>query len=127
NFLIYTITSLNILFVFFTLPHLSQSSMYSDMVNVFHENGHNAFPMAPINNEDKKSFISSEQGINVLRVRTRDVFSKDLIQKGIANLLLPYQYKIAFTKFWKLQSFDIIIVVTPSVMFADFVAFAKKK
>lgn len=97
------------------------------MVNVFHENGHKVFPMAPINNEDKKNFISSEQGIDVLRVRTRDVFTKNLIQKGIANVLLPYQYKKAFTKFWKQQSIDIIIVATPSVMFADFVAFAKKK
>jgi glycosyltransferase involved in cell wall biosynthesis len=101
--------------------------MYSDMVNVFHENGHQVFPMAPINDEEQNSFISAEQGIDVLRVRTRDVFNKDLIQKGIANVLLPYQYKKAFNKFWKQHFFDLIIVATPSVMFANFVAFTKKK
>ena len=127
NFLTYILINLNILFVFFTLPDLSQSSMYSDMVNIFHENGHKVFPMAPTNNKETKSIILNEQGIDVLRVKTRDVFSKDLIQKGIANVLLPYQYKKAFLKFWKKQSFDLIIVATPSVMFADFVSYAKKK
>jgi len=127
NFLIYILTSLKVLFVFFALPHLSQPSMYSDIVNVFHEKGHQVYPMAPTRNGEKKSFVSTEKGINVLRIKTKDVFSKNLIQKGIANVLLPYQFKNAFVKYWKETSPDLIIVATPSVMFADFVAFAKRR
>ncbi|PQA90526.1 hypothetical protein B0A70_14480 [Chryseobacterium piscicola] len=119
---------MNILFVFFTMSHLSQSSMYSDMVNVFRENGHQVFPIAPINEVGKKtSFISKENEIEVLRVKTLDVFSKNKFKKGFANLLLSHQFKNSYNKFWKDKKIDLIVVATPSVMFADFVAFLKKK
>lgn len=113
---------MNILFVFFTLPHLSQSSMYSDMVNEFQKNGHKVLPMAPIISDSSKSYISIENQIEVLRVKTFDVFSKNLFEKGFANVLLSYQYKNAFTLFWKSKAIDLVIVATPSVMFADFVS-----
>jgi glycosyltransferase involved in cell wall biosynthesis len=117
---------MNVLFVFFTLPHLSQSSMYSDLVNEFHKNGHNVLPMAPVISESSKSYISIENEIEVLRVKTLDVFSKNLIVKGLANILLSYQYKDAFTSFWKNKNIDLIVVATPSVMFADFIVDIKK-
>lgn len=124
---IYTYIKLNILFVFFTLPHLSQSSMYSDMVNTFHKNGNNIFPMAPINNEERHSYISTENGVDVLRVKTRDVFSSNKFEKGFANILLSYQYKKSYKNFWKDKDIDLIVVATPSVMFADFISYLKKK
>lgn len=117
---------MNILFVFFTLPHLSQSSMYSDIVNEFKKNGHNVLPMAPLISDSSKSYISSENQIEVLRVKTLDVFSKNLFVKGFANLLLSYQYKNAFTLFWKNRHIDLVVVATPSVMFADFIVDIKK-
>src|SRR5690554_4954224 len=123
----YIIISMKILFVLFSLPHLSQSAMYSDLVNVFNDNGHNVFPIAPINNEHSKSYLSNENGIDVLRVKTKDVFSKNLIEKGLANVLLSFQYKKALQKYWKHESFDLVIVATPSVMFADFITFVKEK
>lgn len=110
------------------MSHLSQSSMYSDMVNVFRENGHQVFPIAPINEVGgKTSFISKENEIEVLRVKTLDVFSKNKFKKGFANLLLSHQFKNSYNKFWKDKKIDLIVVATPSVMFADFVAFLKKK
>ena len=117
---------MNILFVFFTLPHLSQSAMYSDMVNEFQQNGHKVLPMAPIISDSSKSYISIENQIEVLRVKTLDVFSKNVFEKGFANLLLSYQFKNAFTAFWKNKAIDLVIVATPSVMFADFVSDIKK-
>lgn len=117
---------MNILFVFFTLPHLSQSAMYSDMVNEFKKNGHNVLPMAPMISDAKKSGISIENDIEVLRVKTLDVFSKNIFEKGFANLLLSYQYKKAYNSFWKKKPVDLVIVATPSVMFADFISYVKK-
>ena len=117
---------MNILFVFFTLPHLSQSAMYSDMVNEFQQNGHKVLPMAPIISDSSKSYISIENQIEVLRVKTLDVFSKNVFEKGFANLLLSNQFKNAFTAFWKNKAIDLVIVATPSVMFADFVSDIKK-
>lgn len=118
---------MNILFVFYTLPNLSKSSMYSDMVNEFKKNGHNVLPMAPIILDSSKSNISIENQIEVLRVKTFDVFSKNVFVKGFANLLLSYQYKNAFKLFWKNRAIDLVIVATPSVMFADFISELKKR
>lgn len=101
--------------------------MYSDMVNVFHKNGHQVFPIAPNNNKSKdKSHIYNEEGIDVLRIKTMDVFSKNKFKKGFANILLSYQFKKAYNKFWKDIKIDLIIVATPSVMFADFISYLKK-
>lgn len=100
--------------------------MYSDMVNVFHKNGHKVFAMAPINGKENKSFISKEEGIDVLRTKTLDVFSKNKFKKGFANILLSRQFKKSYTRFWKQHKIDLIIVATPSVMFADFISYLKK-
>lgn len=115
---------MKILFVFLSLPHLKESSMYSDLINEFNDNGHEVFPMAPCNLN--RSVLVKENNIDVIRVSTWDLFSKNLIFKGLANLLLPYQYRLAFEKHLS-TSIDLVIVATPSVMFADFILFVKKK
>lgn len=101
--------------------------MYSDMVNEFRKNGHNVLPMAPIVSGSGKSGISLENDIEVLRVKTLDVFSKNILEKGFANLLLSYQYKKAYNSFWKGKPLDLVVVATPSVMFADFITYVKRK
>lgn len=118
---------MNILFVFFALSHLSESSMYSDLVNEFKQNGHNVFPMAPSTVESSSSYLSLENEIEVLRIHTMNVFTENIIRKGVANVLLPYQYKKAFNRFWSEKHIDVVIVATPSVMFASFVSFIKKR
>lgn len=101
--------------------------MYSDMVNVFHKNGHKVFPMAPINGNENKTHISRENNIEVLRIKTLDVFSKNKFKKGFANILLSPQFKSGYNKFWKDHKIDLVIVATPSVMFANFISYLKKQ
>lgn len=96
------------------------------MVNEFQKNGHTVMPMAPIISGLSRSGNSVENNIGVLRVKTFDVFSKNTLEKGFANLLLSYQYKRAYRAFWNERPVDLIIVATPSVMFADFVDYVKK-
>jgi glycosyltransferase involved in cell wall biosynthesis len=117
---------MKVLFVLYTLPNLSQSSIASDIVNEFKNNGHEVYPMAPINTDSKRSYISIENDIEVLRIRTLDVFSENIVLKGLANLLLSFQFQSVFNLFWKSKVFDLIIVMTPSVMFADFISRCKK-
>ena len=96
------------------------------MVNEFQKNGHTVMPMAPIISGSSRSGNSLENNIEVLRVKTFDVFSKNTLVKGFANLLLSYQYKRAYRAYWNEKPVDLIIVATPSVMFADFVDYVKK-
>lgn len=117
---------MNILFISYSLCHLSKSSMYSDLVNEFKNKGHNICPIAPsTNRKATKSCLTLENGIEVLRVQTMDIYSRNLIKKGLANILLSYQYKKAFSHFWHARKFDAILVATPSVMFSSFVSYMK--
>ena len=100
--------------------------MYGDMVQIFKQKGHEVFPVAPALDR-ASSRISSEDGIEVLRVKTLDVFSKNKFKKGLANVLLSRQYVNAVQKFWKHITPDLIIVATPSVMFDGFISNLKKR
>lgn len=99
--------------------------MYSDLVNEFKNKGHNIYPIAPSINKVAKSYLTQENGIDVLRIRTMNIYSKNLIKKGLANIFLSYQYKKAFSHFWHTRKFDAILVATPSVMFSNFVSYMR--
>jgi glycosyltransferase involved in cell wall biosynthesis len=88
--------------------------MYTDLVEIFAENGHKVFPIAPSQNEEKTN-IYQEKNINILRVRTLNLFNVNSIKKGIANILLPYQYKIAIKKYYSDIHFDMVLMPTPPI------------
>ena len=118
---------MNILFVMYSLPHMRDSSMYTDIISEFKERGHNVFPVGPTSKSLSSSQLTIEDGIEVLRVKTLDISSKSSIKKGIATLFLSLQYKWALNRFWKNNKFDLVIVATPSVMFANVISYVKKK
>ncbi|MDR2085173.1 MAG: glycosyltransferase family 4 protein [Bacteroidales bacterium] len=120
---------MDILFLMLTAPDFGnpmEGGMYSELAKTFLEKGHNVFPVAPALSYNKKTAIVKEGDFDVLRINTLDLFSVSSIKKGIANILLSYQYKKAITKYYKKYKFDLIIVPTPSVLFADVAVFLKK-
>ncbi|WP_455591223.1 glycosyltransferase family 4 protein [Bacteroides sp.] len=118
---------MNILFLMLAFPNMEKSAnMYTDLVEEFANQGHNVYPVAPRQDSGKTAIIS-ENGINVLRVNTFSLFSDNLFLKGIANVLLPIQYKKAISLYWKNIHFDLIIMPTPPVTLVDVAAFFKKQ
>ena len=61
----------------------------------FRDQGHEVFVVAPAVNEIG---LINEEGIQVIRVKTLPLLNVNPIRKGIANVLLPYQYKKAIKK-----------------------------
>jgi glycosyltransferase involved in cell wall biosynthesis len=98
--------------------------MYTDLANEFFKNGHNVHVAAPttLNTE-----VHNESGILVLRIKTLTLFKTDKIRKGIANLLLPYQYKRAISHHFKDISFDLLITPTPPITFVLTLKYLKKR
>ena len=76
----------------------SEPGMYPDLMIEFLTNGHEVYVVAPSLDNKKKALLKKEAGINVLRVPTLKLFGSGLIQKGISNILLPYQFKNALKK-----------------------------
>jgi glycosyltransferase involved in cell wall biosynthesis len=116
--------------IFFMMMNLSDlgnpSGMYSDLISEFIEKGHEVIPVA-VGPGIKKSAISTENGIGVLRIKTLPLFNVNPISKGIANVLLPFQYKNGIRKFLKSVRPELIIMPTPPVTLSGVVKYLKRK
>lgn len=118
---------MNILFLLLSLPDMGESSnMYADLVKEFAKQGHQVYPVAPLQH-GKATCLRVERGIEVLRVKTLKLFNVNPIRKGIANILLPFQYKAAIRKFYKNVRFDLIIMPTPPITLVSVAESVKRR
>jgi glycosyltransferase involved in cell wall biosynthesis len=118
---------MRVLFLMFAFPDMDESfNMYTAMVDMFYKNNHSITVVAPRSNL-KKSAITTEKGIEILRVKTYPIKNVSNIRKGIANLLLPYQYQKEINKFYKDRKFDLIIIPTPPITLGSLAVKLKKK
>jgi glycosyltransferase involved in cell wall biosynthesis len=116
---------MRVLFLMIAYPDVSRNTnMYTDLTSEFLKYGHEVYVAAPDNNSTK---IYNEGGISVLRIRTLPLFNTSIIKKGIANLLLPYQYKRAIIRYLPNVCFDLVITPTPPITFIETASFLKKK
>lgn len=88
--------------------------------------GNDVLVVAPANEKTTVGLVI-ESGIKVLRVHTHKLFGVNMIRKGIANIMLPYQYKRALKKIDADLNFDLIITPTPPITLYAIVTWLKKK
>lgn len=118
---------MKILFLALAYPKIPKSSnLYTDLMEEFRNQGHQVFVVAPAVHENEIGLIE-EEGINVIRVKTLPLLNVNPIKKGIANVLLPFQYKNAIKKYFKSESLDLIIMPTPPISLVDVANWLKKK
>lgn len=111
----------------FAFPDMNNSfNMYTALVDMFNKN-HNKVTVVAPNSNLKKSAIVVENGIEVLRVRTLPIKNVSNIRKGIANVILPYQYERSLEKFYNGAKFHLIIMATPPITLGSLAARLKKK
>ena len=115
---------MRVLFLMIAYPDIAKNTnMYTDLTEEFLKNGHDVYVAAPNKYSTK---IFNEGGIKVLRIKTLPLFKTSMIKKGIANLLLPYQYKRAITRYFKKISFDLVVMSTPPITLIETAIFIKK-
>jgi glycosyltransferase involved in cell wall biosynthesis len=118
---------MRVLFLMFAFPDMNVSfNMYTALVDQFVNNRHEVFVVAP-GNQQRKTEISIEKGISILRVRTLPIKNVGNIRKGIANLLLPYQYDRAINKHFRNKKFDLVVMPTPPLTLVDIATKIKKR
>ncbi|WP_435625418.1 glycosyltransferase family 4 protein [Flagellimonas sp.] len=101
--------------------------LYNSLMSEMRANGHTVFVVAP-SNSDKKTGLFVEHGINVLRVKTYKLFNVGIIRKGIANVMLPYQYKKALMlSKLNLNEFDLVVIPTPPITLMGTARWLKRK
>jgi glycosyltransferase involved in cell wall biosynthesis len=118
---------MKVLFLMFAFPDMNKSfNMYTALVDMFNQNGHEVTVVAPSNSESETG-ICIEYGVEVLRVKTLYIKNVSNIKKGIANILIPYQYEKALKYFYNNRTFDLIILPTPPITLGTLAAKLKKK
>lgn len=116
-----------ILFLALAYPKIPNSSnLYTDLMEEFRNQGHEVYVVAPALNK-KVVGLFNEEGIHVIRVKTLPLFNVNPIRKGIANILLPYQYKKDIRKYFQFNSLDVIIMPTPPISLVSVAKWLKQK
>lgn len=120
---------MNILFLSVSaIPHLSKHSISLDLIRALKNQGNSVYVVGSNQRRfGKKTSLDEEEGSQVLRVKTGNLTKCNIIEKGIATLLLPRQYISAIKKHFKGVKFDLVVYSTPPVTHAGTVAYIKKR
>lgn len=120
---------MNILFLTISrLTDVSEHNIYNDLMRKFSDEGHEVYIVSPRERRYReKSSLTKNNGVNILGVRTLNLIKTNVIEKGLGQVLLEYQFKKAIKKFLKGISFDLVIYSTPPITFTGVVKYLKKK
>lgn len=65
--------------------------------------------------------------VHTLGVKTLNVTKTNVIEKGIGQVLLEYQFKKALRRYFSYVKFDIILYSTPPITFTKVIKYARKR
>lgn len=71
--------------------------------------------------------LSVDEGVKILNLKIGNITRCSMIEKGINTLLIEGQFKRALKKYFKDDTFDLVIYNTPPITLANVVKYAKKK
>lgn len=116
-----------VIFLALGYPDVKKSTiLYTDLMQEFAQQGHEVLVVAPaIKQGDYGCRV--EGNVKVLRVRTLPLFKVGPIKKGIANILLPFQYKKAIKEYSNQFDYDLIIMPTPPITLVKVASWIKRK
>lgn len=104
------------------------SNLYVDLMREFNQQGHDVYVATSLERrQNRKTFLSIQQGINVLRIRTGNIQKTNFIEKGISTLLLETQFCRAIKEHFNNVQFDLVIYSTPPITFSKVIQMIKKR
>lgn len=120
---------MNILFLTLVdINTLDDRGIYTDLLRYFVHRGHDVTIVSP--KERRKAIDSNLQvGENhrILQVKTFNIVSTNIIEKGIGTLAIEHQYLASIRKHLADKKFDLIIYTTPPITFTRVINAIKKR
>lgn len=104
------------------------ANIYTDLSEALIKKGHEVNVV--VSEESKKILttkLTKERNIDVLRVRTGNIYEVSLIEKAMSFLMVGRQLIKAINKFFGKENFDLILFHTPPVTFNKTIKWAMKK
>lgn len=120
---------MNILFLTISrINDLEVRGIYTDLMREFIKNGHTMYIVSPYERRFHQSTgIIESNGAKILKVKTLNIQKTNIVEKGIATLLLERQYLHAINKYWRDVKFDLILYSTPPITFNKVIRTLKKR
>lgn len=120
---------MNVLFVTLSdIKSVDNNGIYEDLLREFSKNGSRIFVISPSErrNRNKTHLIKTDNAI-ILKVQTGNIQKTNLIEKGIATILLETQFISAIKKYLSNIKFDLVLYSTPPVTLAKVISYVKKR
>lgn len=120
---------MNVIFLTMSrITNILQRHIYTDLLRKFRNEGHSVYIVSP----NERSFggpteLVEKDGVHILGVKTLNLQKTSIIEKGVGQVLVESQYKMAIKKYLKGINFDLILYSTPPITFTNVVRFLKKR
>lgn len=102
--------------------------IYTDLMRKFRDEGHEVYVVSPRERQfGVETNMEVQNGIHVLGVKTLNIQKTNIIEKGLATILLESQFKRAIKKYFNGVGFDVILYSTPPITFTNVVRYLKRK
>ena len=118
---------MNILYITLSRPRLSEHGIYPDLVRALKRASHRVtIVYAASPRDQKKTELTKEDGVTLLKVVVGENFNVGLIRKGINTIKMEPLLKRGIRKYLKGEHYDLCIYATPPVTFAGVVEYCRK-
>lgn len=110
------------------MQNIEAKGIYTDLMRKFRDKGHEVYIVYP---RERKLGLPTEvmyqQGIHLLGVKTLNVTKTNVLEKGIGQILLESQFKMALKQHFSEVRFDVILYSTPPITFTKVIKYTKKR
>ena len=120
---------MNILFLtVIKINEISERGIYTDLIRKFRVEGHSVYVASPNERRfNEKTELKQSDGVNLLKIKTLNIQKTNIIEKGIATLLLENQFHREINQYFGNIKFDLILYSTPPITFTKVVKAIKKR
>ena len=103
---------------------ISGRGIYKDLLRKFRDERHDVFIVAPSERRfKKKTVMFKNEGVSVILVRTLNIRQTNFIEKGLATILIEFQYERAIKKYLSEIQFDLILYTTPPITLTKIISY----
>lgn len=108
--------------------NINNSGIYPDLLRKFRNEGFKVYIVMPHERSlCKPTELTEKDGVYILGVKTLNLQKTSIIEKGIGQILVESQYKIAIKRYLSNVKFDLILYSTPPITFPKVIAYLKKE
>lgn len=120
---------MNIIFLTMSrMTNISYHGIYGDLMRKFRDEGHNLYIVSPRERSlHQNTGMEEVDGVHILGVKTLNLQKTSVVEKGIGQVMVEYQFKNAIKRHLSNISFDLILYTTPPITFPEVIKFLHKQ